>query len=70
MISITIHTHLIHYSEKIDELIHSQASSLACKQPRLPVFSSEIMKFIHEEPPIVCSSAGKDWVKCEVNDNE
>ncbi|KAJ3655287.1 hypothetical protein Zmor_014422 [Zophobas morio] len=51
--------------EKIDELIHSQASSLACKQPRLPVFSSEIMKFIHEEPPIVCSSAGKDWVKCE-----
>nr|XP_970966.2 PREDICTED: uncharacterized protein LOC659581 [Tribolium castaneum] len=51
--------------EKIDELIHSQASSLACKQPNLPVFSPEMMKFVHEEPPIDCSSAGPDWVKCQ-----
>ncbi|XP_044268518.1 uncharacterized protein LOC123013800 [Tribolium madens] len=51
--------------EKIDELIHSQASSLACKQPNLPVFSPEMMKFVHEESPIDCSSAGTDWVKCE-----
>lgn len=53
--------------EKIDEFIHSQSSSLSCRQPKLPVFSPEMMKFVHEVPPIDCSSAGVDWVKCEVN---
>ncbi|CAH1369497.1 unnamed protein product [Tenebrio molitor] len=51
--------------EKIDEIIHTQASSLACKQPKLPVFSPEMMKFVHEELPLDCTGAGKDWVKCE-----
>ncbi|RZC34377.1 uncharacterized protein BDFB_009136 [Asbolus verrucosus] len=51
--------------EKIDELIRNKASSLACKQPKLAVFSPEMMKFVHEEPPLDCSTAGKDWVKCE-----
>ncbi|CAH1960011.1 unnamed protein product [Acanthoscelides obtectus] len=49
---------------KIDELIKTQASSLACKQPNLPVNSPEMMKFVHSVPKIDCSKAGDDWVKC------
>jgi hypothetical protein len=25
-----------------------------------------MMKFVHEELPLDCTGAGKDWVKCEV----
>ncbi|CAH1183697.1 unnamed protein product [Phaedon cochleariae] len=50
--------------KKIEELIRTQASSLACKQPNLPVTSPEIMKFVHAVPKIDCSKANEDWVKC------
>ncbi|KAJ8965292.1 hypothetical protein NQ314_004221 [Rhamnusium bicolor] len=50
--------------KRIDELIKSQASSLACKQPSLPVSSPEMMKFVHTVPKLDCSIAGEDWVKC------
>ncbi|XP_076269683.1 uncharacterized protein LOC143202235 isoform X2 [Rhynchophorus ferrugineus] len=50
--------------EKINKVIKTQASSLACKQPVLPVYAPEIMKFIVDVPPIDCSKAGIDWVKC------
>lgn len=52
--------------DKIDKIIRTQASNLACKQPVLPVYDPEIMRFIMEVPPIDCSKAGIDWVKCRV----
>ncbi|KAJ8921099.1 hypothetical protein NQ315_015897 [Exocentrus adspersus] len=50
--------------KQIDELIKSKASSLACKQPSLPVNAPEIMKFVRSVPKLDCSAAGEDWVKC------
>ncbi|KAJ8983434.1 hypothetical protein NQ317_005899 [Molorchus minor] len=55
---------MLMFNKKIDELIKTQASSLACKQPSLPLNSSEIMKFVHTLPKLDCSGAGDDWVKC------
>ncbi|XP_011498196.1 PREDICTED: uncharacterized protein LOC105362451 [Ceratosolen solmsi marchali] len=37
--------------------------SPACKLPRLDIFNPEIMKFIHDVPPLQCSP--EDWVKAE-----
>lgn len=50
--------------KKIFLFIKNEASSLACKQPDLPIYSPEIMKFVKNVPPIDCSDAGIDWVKC------
>ncbi|XP_066260671.1 uncharacterized protein [Euwallacea similis] len=54
-----------HRLQKIDLLIKEQASTLACKQPKLDVYNPEIMKFVKNVPPIDCSKAGIDWVKCQ-----
>lgn len=59
----------MYYREKIDELIKTHASFEACKQPYLPVDSPEIMKFVKDVKPIDCSSAGFNWVLCEVSVN-
>jgi hypothetical protein len=37
--------------------------SPACKLPQLNIFNPEIMKFIHDVPPLQCSP--EDWVKAE-----
>lgn len=52
---------------KIDAFIKNQSSSQACKQPNLPVFAPELMKFVRQEGAIDCSHAGDDWVICEVS---
>lgn len=53
--------------KKIDEFIKNHSSSQACKQPNLPVYAPELMKFVKQEKQIDCSSAGSDWVVCEVS---
>lgn len=58
---------LFYCRKKIDEFIKNHSSSQACKQPNLPVYSPEITKFLREENPIDCSSAGADWVVCVVS---
>lgn len=50
----------------MNELIRNHSSSQACKQPNLPVYSPEMMKFVRQEQPIDCSSVDPDWVVCEV----
>lgn len=54
------------FRQNIDALVKTQKNYAACKQPKLPVDSPEIMKFVKEVPKIDCSKAGEDWVKCEV----
>lgn len=46
--------------------IASENDSLLCKPPNLPLYSPEIMKFIHDVHPIDCKAAEKNWVKCKV----
>lgn len=58
--------YLVASRKKIDELIRNHANSQACKQPLLPVYSPEMMKFVKEEALINCSKAGTDWVVCQV----
>ncbi|XP_017768642.1 PREDICTED: uncharacterized protein LOC108556871 [Nicrophorus vespilloides] len=50
---------------QIDETIKKHANTGACKQPNLPIYSAEMMKFVKHVPPIDCSQAGPDWVTCE-----
>lgn len=55
------------FRERIDRLIRDQSNSQACMPPDLPIYSSEMMKFVRQEEPIDCSTAAPDWVTCEVN---
>lgn len=55
------------FRKKIDEFIKNHSSSQACKQPNLPVYAPEMMKFVRQEKQVDCSSAGTDWVVCEVS---
>lgn len=50
----------------MEDLIRSKANQGQCTIPELPVFSSEMMSFIVDEPPINCTSAGEDWVQCRM----
>uniref|UniRef100_A0A1B0ET90 Uncharacterized protein n=1 Tax=Lutzomyia longipalpis TaxID=7200 RepID=A0A1B0ET90_LUTLO len=51
--------------EQIEESIQSDENQGQCRMPDLPLYSPEMMNFLHDEPPIDCGEEGDDWVKCE-----
>lgn len=51
--------------KQIELSIAKENDSLLCKPPNLPVYSPEMMKFIHNVRPIDCKPAGTNWVKCK-----
>ncbi|XP_035734479.1 uncharacterized protein LOC118447091 isoform X2 [Vespa mandarinia] len=59
---------LVHMSQLIKESVEQDTLYLgngipACKLPELKVSNPEIMKFIHNVPPIICTP--EDWVKVD-----
>ncbi|XP_050306730.1 uncharacterized protein LOC126743604 isoform X2 [Anthonomus grandis grandis] len=50
--------------QKISEDVKNEANKIACRQPKLELYSPEIMKFVKPVPPINCAKSGMDWVKC------
>lgn len=56
---------IFYFRKNIDNLIKTKSNTAACRQPNLPVYSPEMMKFVHTVPNIDCLKAGEDWVKCQ-----
>ncbi|XP_044752089.1 uncharacterized protein LOC123311992 [Coccinella septempunctata] len=50
---------------QIEMSLASENDSLLCKPPNLPIYSPEMMKFVHDVHPIDCKLSGKNWVKCK-----
>lgn len=54
------------YSGVIEDAINSYENHIECRIPDIPVYSSEMLAFLKDEPPIQCDDR-EPWVVCGIN---